>query len=185
MVVSNAGQAPARGTVSLAREGGVAATQTFALDGGVSRDVVFPGPHAGGAYVARITDTVGFPADNERYAVLRDQAATTVQVIVGDEVERSRALFVERAFAALGTEPGSSYAVRIVAGTPALAREALRPADLVFWLSATGVDRRAVVGRSSSSCATVVGWWWPVARRSIRCVADVDARPFGIALVGR
>ena len=32
-----------------------AATQTFTLDGGVSRDVVFAGPHAGGAYVARIT----------------------------------------------------------------------------------------------------------------------------------
>ena len=146
VVVSNAGQVPARGSVSLAREGGVPATQAFALDAGVSRDVVFPGPHAGGAYVARITDTVGFPADDERHAVLRDQAATTVQVIVGDDVERSRALFVERAFAALGTEPGSSYAVRIVSGTPALAREALRPADLVFWLSATGVDRRAVVG---------------------------------------
>ena len=59
VVVSNAGQVPARGSVSLAREGGAPATQAFALDAGVSRDVVFPGPHAGGAYVARITDDRG------------------------------------------------------------------------------------------------------------------------------
>ena len=183
VVVSNAGQVPARGSVSLAREGGAPATQAFALDAGVSRDVVFPGPHAGGAYVARITDTVGFPADDERHAVLRDQAATTVQVIVGDDVERSRALFVERAFGALGTEPGSSYAVRVVSGTPALAREALRSADLVFWLSATGVDRRAVValeqfvrdgGRVVVACGPALD-----AR-----VADVVTRPFGITLAG-
>ena len=133
--------------------------------------------------MARITDTVGFPADDERYAVLRDQAATTVQVIVGDDVERSRALFVERAFAALGTEPGSSYAVRIVSGTPALAREALRPADLVFWVSATGVDRRAVValeqfvrdgGRVVVACGPALD----------PRVADVITRPFGITLAG-
>jgi hypothetical protein len=183
VVVSNAGQVAARGSVSLAREGGVPATQAFALDAGVSRDVVFPGPHAGGAYVARITDAVGFAADDERYAVLRDQAATTVQVIVGDDVERSRALFVERAFAALGTEPGSSYAVRIVSGTPALARDALRQADLVFWVSATGVDRRAVIsleqfvrdgGRVVVACGPALD-----AR-----VADVVTRPFGITLAG-
>ncbi|AMY09811.1 hypothetical protein LuPra_03037 [Luteitalea pratensis] len=183
VVISNAGQVPARGSVSLVREGGAPATQAFALDAGVSRDVVFPGLHAGGAYVARIADTVGFPADDERHAVLRDQAATTVQVIVGDDVERSRALFVERAFGALGTEPGSSYAVRIVSGTAALARESLRSADLVFWVSATGVDRRAVValeqfvrdgGRVVVACGPALD-----AR-----VVDVVTRPFGITLAG-
>jgi len=184
VVVSNAGQATARGTVSLAREGGAAATQTFTLDGGVSRDVVFAGPHTGGAYVARITDDVGFPADNERHALLRDQAATTIQVIVGDEVERPRALFVERAFGALGTEPGSAYAVQVVTGTPALAKEALGRADLAFWLSATGIDRRAVVsleqfvrdgGRVVVACGPALD----------PRVADVVTRPFGITLAGR
>ena len=127
--------------------------------------------------------TVGFPADDERHAVLRDQAATTVQVIVGDDVERSRALFVERAFGALGTEPGSSYAVRSSSGTPALARESLRSADLVFWVSATGVDRRAVValeqfvrdgGRVVVACGPALD----------PRVADVVTRPFGITLAG-
>ena len=182
VVVSNAGQVPARGRVTLAREGGTpATTQVFALDAGVSRDVVFPGPHAGGAYVARITDTAGFPADNERHAVLRDQPAITVQVIVGDDVERSRALFVERAFGALATEPGSAYAVRVVSGTAALAPDALRAADLVFWLSATGVDRRAVValeafvrdgGRVVIACGPTLD----------PRVADVVTRAFGITL---
>jgi Aerotolerance regulator N-terminal/von Willebrand factor type A domain len=184
VVVSNAGQVPVRGSVSLAREGVAPVSQAFALDAGVSRDFVFAGPHAGGAYVARITDTVGFSADNERHAVLRDQAATTVQVIVGDDVERSRALFVERAFAALGSEPGSAYAVRVVAGTAALGREALRGADLVFWLSATGVDRRAVT--------TIEQFVRDGGRVVVACgpaldprVADVVTRPFGITLAGR
>jgi hypothetical protein len=183
VVVSNAGQVPAKGSVSLTREGAAPVTQAFALDAGVSRDVVFPGLHAGGAYVARITDTAGFPADNERHAVLRDQAATTVHVIVGDDVERSRALFIERAFAALGTEPGSAYTVGVVSGTAALSREALRSADLVFWVSATGVDRRAVVGLEQyvrDGGRVVVACGPTLDAR----VADVVARPFGITLGG-
>jgi len=183
VVVSNAGQVPATGTVSLTREGGAPVAQAFTLDAGVSRDLVFPGPHAGGAYVARITDTAGFPADDERHAVLRDQAATTVQVIVGDDVEKSRALFIERAFGALGTEPGSSYAVRVVSGTAALSREALRSGDLTFWVSATGVDRRAVVGLEQyirDGGRVVVACGPALDAR----VADVVTRPFGITLAG-
>jgi len=183
VVVSNAGQVPARGTVTLSHEGGPAATQTFTLDGGVSRDVVFAGPHGGGAYTAQVSDEAGFPGDNQRHALLRDQAATTIQVLVGDAVERPLALFVERAFAALGTEADGAYAVQIAAGAPALASAALADADLVFWLSATGVDRRAV--------ATLEQWVRDGGRLVVACgpsldprVADVVTRPFGITLSG-
>jgi hypothetical protein len=181
VVVSNAGQAPATVPVAFSRQGATPTTQSVTLDGGVSRELVFPGPHAGGAYVARVAHDGGFPADNERYAVLRDQAATTVRVLVGDEVERSRALFVERALSALGTDPGSSFAVQLGTGATALTPEALGQADLVFWLSATGIDRRAV--------ATLEQFVRDGGRLVVACgpaldprVADVVTRPFGITL---
>ncbi len=182
-VVSNAGEAPARVAVSLARRAAPAVTQVIDLDAGVSRDVVFPGPHESGAYVATIAHDGGLPADNERHAVFRESAATAVRVLVGDEVERSRAFFVERAFAALGTDPGGAYAVGLGTGASALTREALGPADLVFWLSATGIDRRAVPvleqyvrdgGRLVVACGPALD----------PRVADVVTRPFGIALAG-
>lgn len=183
VVVSNAGQAPSRGTVTLSREGGAPVTQTFVLDGGVSRDVVFAGPHADGAYVARVSDATGFPGDDQRHALLRDQPATAIQVVVGDAVERPQALFVERAFAALGTDPGGAYAVQVTTGAPALAAAALADADLVFWLSATGVDRRAVTSLEQ--------WVRDGGRLVVVCgptldprVADVVTRPFGITLAG-
>ena len=113
VVVSNAGQGPAALAVTFGRVEGQTASQALTLDGGVSRELVFKGPLTGGAYVAKVTNDGGLPADDERFAVLRNQAATTVRVLVGDEVERSRALFVERAFAALGTDPTSSYAVQL------------------------------------------------------------------------
>lgn len=183
VVVSNAGQRAAPVAVAFGRAGGSTATQSVTLDGGVSRELVFAGPFTGGAYTARVAHDSGFPADNERFAVLRDQAATTVRVLVGDEVERSRALFVERAFAALGTEPGMSYAVQLGAGAGALAPETLRTADVVFWLSATGIDRRAVT--------TLESFVRDGGRLVVACgpaldprVADVVTRPFGIALAG-
>ncbi len=183
VVVSNAGQSPANVAVTLARRAGPPRRETIALDGGVSRDVVFAGPHESGAYVARVEHDGGFPADNTRHAVFRETAATTVRVIVGDEVERGRAFFVERAFAALGTESGAAAAVTVAAGADALAADALAPADLVFWLSATGIDRRAVPaleqyvrdgGRLVVACGPALD-----AR-----VADVVTRPFGITLAG-
>lgn len=182
-VVSNAGQAPATVTVTFGRQDGPSASQSITLDGGVSRELVFPGPLAGGAYVARVAHDGGFPADDQRFAVLNDHAATSVRVLVGDEVERSRALFVERAFGALGTEPGTSYAVALGAGASALTPDALRQADLVFWLSATGIDRRAVAalepfvrdgGRLVVACGPALD----------PRVADVVTRPFGMALAG-
>jgi hypothetical protein len=183
VVVSNAGQPSATVAVALGRSGGPAATQSVTLDGGVSRELVFAGPFTGGAYTARVAHDGGFPADNERFAVLRDQAATTVRVLVGDDVERSRALFVERAFAALGTEPGMSYAVQLGAGAAALAPDTLKKADVVFWLSATGIDRRAV--------ATLEPFVRDGGRLVVACgpaldprVADVVTRPFGITLAG-
>ncbi len=183
VVVSNAGQAPASVTVTFARREGASSTQAVALDSGVSRELTFAGPHASGAYVASVAPDRGFAADNERHAVLRDEAATTVLVLVGDQVERPRALFVERAFGALGTEPGSSYAVRVEAGPDALAPESLRRGELVFWLSATGIDRRAVV--------TLEQYVRDGGRLVVACgpaldprVADVVTRPFGVALGG-
>lgn len=182
-VVSNAGQTTATVAVTFGRQDGPMASQSVTLDGGVSRELVFPGPLTGGTYVARATDEGGFPADNERFALLSDHAATNVRVLVGDEVERSRALFVERAFGALGTEPGTSYAVALGAGATALTPDALRQADLVFWLSATGIDRRAVAalepfvrdgGRLVVACGPALD----------PRVADVVTRPFGIALTG-
>ena len=181
VVVSNAGQAAATVAVSLARRAGAPTTQSITLDGGVSRDVIFPGPHENGAYVARVEHPGGLPADNERHAVFRESAATAVRTLVGDEVERPRAFFVERAFAALGAEPGSAYSVTLGAGAPALASEALGAADLVFWLSATGIDRRAVPaleryvrdgGRLVVACGPGLD----------PRVADVVTRPFGITL---
>lgn len=183
VVVSNAGQAAATVALTFGREGTPGQTQTVALDGGVSRELTVAGPHAAGAYVARVTDRAGFPADNERFAVLRERAATTVGVLVGDDVDRPRALFVERAFAALGSEPGAAFAVRVGAGPEALAADVLRTADLVFWLSATGIDRRAV--------ATLESYVRDGGRLVVACgpaldprVADVVTRPFGIALSG-
>lgn len=183
VVVSNAGRAPATVPVTLTRTSGATQTQSVTLDGGVSRDVIFAGPHATGAYVARVTHDGGLPADNERHAVFRETAATVVRVLVGDDVERGRGFFLERAFAALATDPGASYAVSAQAGAPALAPEALRGADLTFWLSATGVDRRAV-----SSLEQYVR---DGGRLVVACgpgldprVADVVTRPFGIALAG-
>lgn len=182
-VVSNAGQVPATVTVQFGRPDAAMTTQSVSLDGGVSRELVFPGPHAGGPYVARVAHVGGFPADDERYALLRDQAATTVRVLIGDEVERSLALFVERAFGALGTEPTTSYAVTVGTGADALTAEALRQADLVFWLSATGIDRRVV--------ATLEPFVRDGGRLVVACgpaldprVADVVTRPLGITLAG-
>lgn len=184
VVVSNAGQTPASVAVSLGRRASPAASQTVTLDGGVSRDVVFAGPHQSGAYVARVEHAGGLPADNERHAVFRESAATTVRVLLGDEVERARAFFVERAFAALATDPGSAYAVAVAAGPPALTREQLDTADLVFWLSATGIDRRLV--------ATLEPWVRDGGRLVVACgpaldprVADVVTRPFGMTLTAR
>lgn len=181
VVVSNAGQGPAAPTVTFGRVDGQTASQSLTLDGGVSRELVFKGPLTSGAYVARVDNAGGLPADDERFAVLRNQAATTVRVLVGDEVERSRALFVERAFAALGTDPTTSYAVQLGAGTAALTPDALRRADVVFWLSATGIDRRAV--------ATLEPYVRDGGRLVVACgpaldprVADVVTRPFGITL---
>jgi len=102
-------------------------------------------------------------------------------VLVGDDVERPRALFVERALSALGTDPGASFAVQLGTGVTALTPEALGQADLVFWLSATGIDRRAV--------ATLEQFVRDGGRLVVACgpaldprVADVVTRPFGITL---
>ena len=184
VVVSNAGQAPASFAVSLGRRALPPVSRQITLDGGVSREVVFPGPHASGAYVARVEHAAGIPADNERHAVFRESAATSVRVLLGDDVERPRAFFVERAFAALAGDPGSAYAVAVAAGAPALTREQLDSADLVFWLSATGIDRRLV--------ATLEPWVRDGGRLVVACgpaldprVADVATRPFGITLAAR
>ncbi len=183
VVVSNAGQTPADVVVSLARQAGPPRTVPLTLDAGVSRDVEFEGPHESGAYVARVEHAGGLPADNERHAVFRESAATAVRVLVGDEVERTRAFFVERAFAALGSDPGAAFAVSLGAGASALAPEALAPVDLVMWLSATGIDRRAVPpleqyvrdgGRLVIACGPGLD----------PRVADVVTRPFGITLAG-
>lgn len=186
VVVSNAGQSPASMTVSLARQGGAPGTQALTLDGGVSRELVFPGPHTPGGYVARVTHATGFPADNERFAVLRDSAPTQVHVLVGDEVERGRALFVERAFGALGSSASTGYAVHVGTGAAALSREAMarQAGALVIWLSATGIDRRAV--------GPLESFVRDGGRLVVACgpgldprVADVVTRPFGITLSGR
>lgn len=183
VVVSNAGQAPASVAVTLARRASAPVSQSITLDGGVSRDVVFPGPHESGAYVARVAHAGGLPADNERHAVFRETAATTVRVLVGDEVERPRAFFVERAFAALATDPGSAYAVQLGAGAAALQPEPLGTADLAFWISGTGIDRRLV--------STLEAYVRDGGRLVVACgpaldprVADVVTRPFGIVLAG-
>lgn len=185
VVVSNAGQTPAALTVTLGRPGGATAAQRLTLDGGVSREMLFPGPHAPGGFVARVDHGGGFPADNERHAVLRDVAPTRVQVLVGDEVDRPRALFVERAFGALGSSPSTGVAVDVATGAAALGREALaqRTGELVIWLSATGIDRRAV--------ATLEPFVREGGRLIVVCgpgldprVADVVTRPFGITLAG-
>lgn len=187
VVVSNAGQSPATVPVSFGRpdDGSTtrAATQSVTLDGGVSRELAFEGPFAPGPYVARVAHDEGFAADNQRYAVLQDSGATSIRILIGDDVERARALFVERAFTALHATPDTTYAVRVMAGAPALAPEALRDADLVFWLSATGIDRR-VVG-SLEALVRDGG------RLVVACgpgldprVADVVTRPFGITLAG-
>ena len=181
IVVSNAGRVPATLTVSLSRTAGRTQTETVTLDAGVSRDVVFAGPHASGAYVARVGHDGGLPADNERYAVFRETAATGVKVLVGDEVERARAFFVERAFGALASDPSTTYAVAVATGAEALTAEQLRTSDLTFWLSATGIDRRAVTaleryvrdgGRLVVACGPGLD----------PRVADVVTRPFGITL---
>ena len=181
VVVSNAGQSPASVAVSLARRAAAPVTQSVTLDGGVSRDLTFAGPYGDGAYVARVTHEGGFPADNERHAVFRESAATSVRVLVGDEVDRPRAFFVERAFAALANDSGAAFAVAAEAGAPALAVQTLSAADLVFWLSATGIDRRAVPGLER--------YVRDGGRLVVACgpgldprVADVVTRPFGITL---
>jgi len=181
VVVSNAGQAPVRVSVSLARDAGAPRTQIVALDGGVSRDVAFAGPHPAGAYVARVGHQGGLPADNERHAVLRLTPATDVRVLVGAEVERSRGFFLERAYAALGTAEETPYAVAVGVGPAALASGALRDVDLAVWLSATGIDRRQV--------ASLEPFVRDGGRLVVACgpgldprVADVVTRPLGIAL---
>ncbi len=183
LVVSNAGQTPASLVVTLARQAQPPRRETIALDAGVSRDVVFEGPHESGAYVARVEHAGGLPADNERHAMFRETAATSVRVLVGDDVERTRAFFVDRAFAALGSDSGASFAVTTSAGATALAPEALAPADLVVWLSATGIDRRVV--------PTLEQYVRDGGRLVVACgpgldprVADVVTRPFGITLAG-
>ena len=112
--------------------------------------------------------TAGFPADNERHALLRDQAATTIRVIVGDEVERPRALFVERAFGALGTEPGSAYAVQVVDRHAGIGEGGPRPRRsgvlaVGHWHRSSGSGLR-----SNNSFGMAAGSWWRADRRSTR-----------------
>ncbi|BCS32897.1 hypothetical protein TBR22_A21210 [Luteitalea sp. TBR-22] len=186
VVVSNAGQVPAELTVTLGRLDGGGATQQVSLDGGVSRELVFPGPHAPGGFVARVRHEGGFPADDQRFAVLRDTAPTRVHVLVGDEVDRPRALFVDRAFGALGASAATGFTVQVATGAAAFGRDAVaqRAGDLVIWLSATGIDRRAV--------ASLEPFVRDGGRLVVACgpgldprVADVVTRPFGITLGGR
>lgn len=183
VVVSNAGQRPAGVAVSLRRGDAAGASQALELDAGVSRDLTFAGPHAAGAYVARITDPGGLPADDERHAVLRHTPATTVRLLVGEDVERSRGFFLERAYAALGTTGEAPYAVSVTSGAAALAPEVVGTADLAVWLSATGIDRRQVGGLERfvrDGGRLVVACGPGLDPR----VADVVTRPLGIALSG-
>jgi hypothetical protein len=180
-VVSNAGTRPATLDVRLSRDGTERTRRRVELDAGTSTDVVFAGPFEPGAYEVSLLGATGFAADASRVALLDEGAAAVVQTVVGDDTERRLAFFVERAFESLGTGQSAPFAVSIRTGTDAFAQDGLREADLVVWLSATGIDRRQVPaleayvrdgGRLLVACGPALD----------PRVADVVTRPFGMTL---
>jgi hypothetical protein len=139
--VSNSSSAPFSGTARIRIDGKDVAAAPVSVAPGASTEVpVSYSTAARGGLTFTIDDRQGFPADNDRFAVLDAQPRTRVLIIVTPGQPQSGLYFAR----ALEAAEEQAFDVRVLTGSDASAmskEEAARYAAIVL-LSTRGLDRR-------------------------------------------
>lgn len=139
--VSNSSTAPFSGTARVSVDGRDVGSAAVQVPAGESTDVAVAYPAAGrGALQFSIDDGQGFPADNQRFAVLDPQLRTQVMLIATAGSPPSGLYFAR----ALEAAEEQAFELRVLTGNEASAvskEDAARYAAIVL-LSTRGLDRR-------------------------------------------